>query len=181
VADQFPDMDSLQAQLLAIEDLLQARDQQAETQKRAFETLYKEMEQYKTDFIFQSEKPLLLDLLLFFDSMSWFKQSLLEQETDRSVLADSFQYLLDEFMELLYRRDVVPQESQPIFDPRNQRAIQVLPTPLKGRDQHVEKILKRGFKRAGRTLRPEEVVIHRFQQPDEPTEDCREEVTEESW
>ena len=50
MADQFPDMDSLQAQLLAIEDLLQARDQQAETQKRAFETLYKEMEQYKEKY-----------------------------------------------------------------------------------------------------------------------------------
>ena len=138
-------------------------------------------DRYKTDFIFQSEKPLLLDLLLFFDSMSWFKRSLLEQKTDRSVLADSFQYLLDEFMELLYRRDVVPQESQQVFDPRSQRAIQVLPTPVEGKDQHVEKILKRGFTRAGRVLRPEEVVIHRFQQPDSSSEDCQDEATEESW
>jgi molecular chaperone GrpE (heat shock protein) len=180
MTDKSYELKQIQAQLQAIEELLQARDQQANVQKGAFDALYKEMEQYKSDFIFQSEKPLLLDLLLFFDSMNWFKQSLLKQENDQNVLADSFQYLLDEFMEVLYRRDVVPQESQEVFNPRTQRAIQVLPTPRKDKDQHVEKILKRGFVRAGRTLRPEEVVVHRFQRPDD-ADDCQDDSTESSW
>ena len=67
-------------------------------------------------------------------------------------------------MELLYRRDVLPQENSPNFDPQKQRAIQVVPTSDPSQDQTVEKILKRGFSRAGRTLRAEEVVVHRYQE-----------------
>jgi molecular chaperone GrpE (heat shock protein) len=152
----------LRQQLNGIEDLLQHRKEQNDTQKHAFERLYQELEQYKKDFIFQAEKPLLLDLLLFFDSLTWFKQSLLSGETSRDVLADSFQYLIDEFMELLYRRDVLPQETSPVFDPKTQRAIQVVPTPLHSDDQRIEKVLKRGFSRAGRPLRAEEVIVQRY-------------------
>jgi len=161
------DLSQLKQQLSNIEAILLSRTDQNDTQRHAFERLYQELEQYKKDFIFQAEKPLLLDLLLFFDSLTWFKQSLLKSETSRDVLTDSFQYLIDELMELLYRRDVLPLDTSPTFDPRTQRAIQVVPTPLETQDQRVQKVLKRGFSRAGRPLRAEEVVVQRFHEAED--------------
>lgn len=127
--------------------------------KKAFDQLYEELNQYKEDFLFKAEKPLLLDLLLFYDSLSWFQGSLVQQQASTEVVADSFQYLLDEFLELLYRRDVVPMEVKATFDRQNHRAVQVIETTDPRRDQAVEQVLKRGFLRGDRVLRPEEVVI----------------------
>ena len=170
------DLAQLQSQLTSITEMLSARRDRDEAQKQAFDKLYEELEQYKRDFVFQSEKPLLLDLLLYFDSLSWFQQSLLNQATSREVLAESFQYLIDEFLELLYRRDVLPHENSDAFDPKTQRAIQVIPTQDPSRDQSVQRIIKPGFSRAGRTLRPAQVAVHRYQAPASDAEPSAEEA-----
>ncbi len=132
-----------------------------EVQQRAFDALYTELRQYKEDFIFQAEKPLLLDLLLFYDSLNWFQQSLLRQEMSGEVVADSFQYLVDEFLELLYRRDVTPMEGREHYDRETQKVIKVVYTDQAARDYTVQQVLKRGFRRADRVLRPEDIVLRR--------------------
>jgi len=140
-------------------------------QQKAFDQLYEELRQYKDDFIFQAEKPFLLDLLLFYDSLNWFQQSLQKQEMSPDVVADSFQYLLDEFLELLYRRDVVPSESTSRFDRRVHKAVRVVPSPNPADDWRVQAILKRGFVRGDRLLRAEEVAVFRSgADADEPKE-----------
>ncbi len=134
---------------------------QDEIRKKAFDQLYEELRQYKDDFLFQAEKPLLLDLLLFYDSLNWFQESLIKQEMSPDVIADSFQFLLDEFLELLYRRDVVPFESSKKFDRKRHKAVKVEPTDDPEADQTIKQVLKRGFLRADKILRPEEVILHR--------------------
>ncbi len=146
----------------AVRELIEEQGSQQSAQQQAFDALYEELRQYKDDFIFQAEKPLLLDLLLFYDSLTWFQQSLVKQEMSPDVVADSFQYLIDEFLELLYRRDVVPVESHATFARESQKAIKVIATGDPDLDYKVQQVLKRGFARAGRVLRPEEVVIHRL-------------------
>jgi molecular chaperone GrpE (heat shock protein) len=167
--DKGPDRDNvvtreeLASALVSIRKLLERRKQEESVQKKAFDQLYEELAQYKENFVFQAEKPLLLDLLLFYDSLSWFQKSLVQDEASQEVIADSFQYLLDEFLELLYRRDIVPVERKDFFDGHLQRAVQVVVTDDPERDEAVEQVLKRGFMRADRVLRPEEVVIARHQ------------------
>lgn len=156
-------LDALADEVTSFKDFVQAQTTRDEVQQRAFDALYEEMRQYKEDFIFQMEKPLLLDLLLFYDSLNWFQQSLVKQEMSPEVIADSFQYLIDEFLELLYRRDVLPMDSKERFDRETQKAIKVVHSPDKAKDYRVRQVLKRGFTRGGRILRPEEVVINRFQ------------------
>lgn len=131
--------------------------------ERAFEELYTELKQYKEDFVFQAEKPLLLDLLLFYDSLNWFHESLIKKEMSPDVIADSFQYLIDEFLEVLYRRDVLPIEASETFDRKVHKAVKVRPTDDASQDYKIAQVLKRGFQRAEKLLRPEEVVIHRAQ------------------
>lgn len=153
---------ALSQEVATLRDLLEQSTRRDEIQKKAFDALYEELRQYKEDFIFQMEKPLLLDLLLFYDSLNWFQQSLLKQEMSPEVIADSFQYLIDEFLELLYRRDVLPMESRQTFDKRVQKAIKVMPTDEPELDYQIQQTVKRGFSRSGRSLRPEEVVIYRL-------------------
>ncbi len=131
-------------------------------QQKAFDHLYDELRQYKEDFLFQAEKPLLLDLLLFYDSLQWFQESLVKQEMSPDVIADSFQYLIDEFLELLYRRDVTPIETSDRFDRKVHKAVKVVETDSAAQDYRIAQVLKRGFQRSGKPLRAEEVVIHKL-------------------
>ena len=128
---------------------------------KAFEALYEELKQYKEDFVFQSEKSLLLDLLLFYDSLNWMKTSLHNGEITAGTLNDSVQFLIDEFLEILYRRDVLPMEATESFDPTRHKGIKVTPTNDPTQDRRIVQVLKRGFTRGERVLRSEEVVLQR--------------------
>jgi len=151
-------------------DNIGERSESDRTQQKAFDALYEELRQYKEDFIFQSEKALLLDLLLFYDSLNWFRESLVKQQMSPEVIVDSFQYLMDEFLEVLYRRDVMPMESSEKFDRRSQKAIKVIPAETAEQDQTVAQVLKRGFMRSERILRSEEVFIYRHNNAAKKTE-----------
>lgn len=152
---------TLEQRVEELAELFKERIRSDGVQQKAFDQLYEELRQYKDDFIFQTEKPFLLDLLLFYDSLNWFQQSLHKQEMSPEVVADSFQYLLDEFLELLYRRDVVPCESTLRFDRRLHKAVRVVPTGNPSDDWRVQAVLKRGFVRGERLLRAEEVAVFR--------------------
>jgi len=145
-----------------LSELFRARLQNDAVQQKAFDQLYEELRQYKDDFLFQAEKPFLLDLLLFYDSLHWFQQSLANDAPDPEVIQDGFQYLLDEFVELLYRRDVNPTEPGSRFDRRLQKAVKVVAAARPEDDWTIEAVLKRGFVRGERVLRPEEVVVRRY-------------------
>ncbi|MCK6505987.1 nucleotide exchange factor GrpE [Myxococcota bacterium] len=161
-AQQEFSLDALGEEVGSIREFVEQQSRRDEVQQKAFDALYTELKQYKEDFIYQQEKPLLLDLLLFYDSLNWFQQSLVKQEMSAEVIADSFQYLIDEFLELLYRRDVVPMEGRERFDRETQKAIKVVYDADPAADYAVRQVLKRGFSRGSRILRPEEVVISRF-------------------
>jgi molecular chaperone GrpE (heat shock protein) len=155
--------DSDPAQEIAqLRQLFSDRLSEDRVREKAFDQLYEELRQYKEDFLFQAEKPLLLDLLLFYDSLNWFQEGLIKQEMSPDVVADSFQYLLDEFLEVLYRRDVIPFEASSKFDRKRHTAVKVEPTDDPAADQTVKQVLKRGFVRNEKILRPEEVVLHRY-------------------
>ncbi len=129
--------------------------------EKAFDALYEELKQYKEDFLAKAERPLLLDLLLFYDSLNWYQESLVKAEMSPDVLADSFQYLIDEFMEVLYRRDVVPAEQTDAFNLKLHKVVRVMETDDSAAHQRIVQVLKRGFVRGDSVLRPEEVVISR--------------------
>lgn len=154
--------DSLAAEVAALKDTVAQASRDDGTRQKAFDALYEELKQYKEDFIFQSEKALLLDLLLFYDSLNWFQNSLIKKEMSREVVADSFQYLIDEMLELLYRRDVLPMDATSQFDRKRQKVIKTVAADAESDDYAIEQVLKRGFTRAGRVLRAEEVVVRRF-------------------
>lgn len=143
-------------------EMFRTRLQHDTVQQQAFDQLYKELKQYKDDFLFQAEKPFLLDLLLFYDSLQWFGGSLQKGDMDPAVVQESFQYLVDEFLELLYRRDVIPSEPVEKFDRRVHKAVRLVPAATPEDDWKIDSVLKRGFLRGERVLRPEEVSVARY-------------------
>lgn len=132
-----------------------------QVREKAFDQLYVELKQYKDDFQFQSEKPLLLDLLLFYDSLNWFQETLVKGEMSPDTVADSFQYLIDEFVEILYRRDVTPMEPQDAFDRKVHKVVRIDEVDDNELDWKIAQILKRGFVRGDKLLRTEDVVVTR--------------------
>jgi molecular chaperone GrpE (heat shock protein) len=132
-----------------------------ELTQQAFDALYAELKQYRENFLAQAERPLLLDLVLFYDSMNWFRQSMEKDEMSTEVLADSFQYLMDEFLEMLYRRDVNPMEPKEQFDRICHKAIRMIETENPADDKRIARVLKRGFLRGEGVLRAEEVEVFR--------------------
>ena len=161
-----PTSDRLDAVVKEVAEMKQniaARNDSDTVQQKAFDQLYEELRQYKEDFIYQNEKALLLDLLLFYDSMNWFQTNLIKKEMSPEVVADSFQYLIDELLETLYRRDVLPMDASATFDRKTQKVIKTVPAQSEADDYQVHDVLKRGFTRGARVLRAEEVVVKRFQ------------------
>ena len=63
---------------------------------------------------------------------------------------------------MLYRRDVDPIEELELFDRTTHKAVKVVETDDERSDQRVAQVLKRGFVRSEKQLRPEEVVIMRY-------------------
>jgi len=105
------------------------------------------------------ENPLLRDLVLLYDSMNWFQHSLIEQDVPPEELAGNFQYLIDELVEVLYRRGVVPLDEAEVYDEAVHRVINPRdmddPQALYG----IAQVIKRGFQKNGALLRPEEVMV----------------------
>ena len=130
--------------------------------KRAFDTLYQELQQYKSDFLFQFEKGLLTDLLSFYDSMIWFESTLAEKDSNPQ---ESFSYLLEEFYEVLRRRDVLPAPAAETLDRKLHRVIQIEETDDPEKNNTVSSVLRRGFFRGEKPLREEEISLYRYKPP----------------
>lgn len=157
-----PPYEQLTEEVRELRKLVDARLADDPIREQAFDKLYGELKQYKERFLQEAEKPLLLDLLQFYDSLTWFQNSLVKPEMSAEVVADGYQYLIDEFLELLYRRDVVPMDSKARFDRTTQRAVSVKAAEQPEDDALVDRVVKRGFLRDTRTLRAEEVVVLRW-------------------
>ncbi|NCG19116.1 MAG: hypothetical protein GWP91_08900, partial [Rhodobacterales bacterium] len=90
MSDTETSLNRLTHELGEMRQMVQDRLSNDKVREKAFDKLYEELRQYKDDFIFQAEKPLLLDLLLFYDSLNWFQESMVKQEMSPDVIADSF-------------------------------------------------------------------------------------------
>lgn len=156
------DLSRLRGSIEEIGRIVEARLAEDRVREQAFEKLYAELKDYKEGFVREAERPLLLDLCLLYDSMSFFHQRLSEAGAGSEALADAFQLLVDELLEVLYRRDVVPMDPADVFDPTQHRAAQLQAASGPEQDNRIAQTLKRGFLRFEKPLRPEEVVVYRW-------------------
>ena len=143
--------DDLQLELQKISSMLQSMNDEEKAHKEAFGNLYKQLESYKSDFAQKLKTQLLREMLTYFDSLIWYQGMITEQlptaqsqgfsknttseteasENSRVDILENTQYLVEEFLEMLRRNDVVVMPDATHFDGKYHRAVQVLESPVK--------------------------------------------------
>lgn len=134
------------------------------TKEVVFDRLYKEMEELKQDQELRKMRPLYIDLILLIDRMNNIYNDKLEAGDKNPELISTLQTLSHEVLEILYRRGVeliVAPSNR--FDPKIQQVVEVIPTKNRAEDNIVVHMVRHGFKYKDVVLRPEEVVIKKYQ------------------
>jgi len=155
---QHPLGEALEHLALLVNQLKQVHEQ-ADHKEGTLARMTEALESTTHDLWERGEKPLLLDLLMFYDSLQWFQSSLLEQDVARDVVAESYQHLIDEFLELLGRRDVLPMNAKRTFNSETHRVVRSVPTTIEQDDGRVLQVVRKGFMRDADVLRKEEVLV----------------------
>ncbi|BBM84944.1 nucleotide exchange factor GrpE [Candidatus Uabimicrobium amorphum] len=141
-----------------LNELFVAKIKNDHNQREAFEKLYAEMKLYKDNFLRSATKPIILDIILLFDQT---KQQLKKELSDE--MRKFVTHTLEELEEILYRRDVeIINTTNEKLDKKYQRAIKVVPTEEKEKDQRISEVVRDGFMWEEVVLRPQEVVIFKY-------------------
>lgn len=149
--------------LKSIVDILEKRLQYDKTKEDAFDRLYQDLDHYKKNFMFDVAKPILMDLILLYDRIQSILISI-DDKTSLKALQASLVTIGDEVIEILNRRDVSLIENAPsVFDSGYQRAVGKGKAETEQDNNRVEKVIRRGFRVGDRVLRPEEVIVKRFE------------------
>ena len=162
--------------LAGLQELFEKQISRNQSQTKMFDAFYREMKDYKEDFLLEAlHKPIIKDLLSVYDSVVSLESQLAEmlnavkrirpKALDEGLL--QFQQNLEnarfELEEVLYRMDVTPYEEHPeTLDRRLHKTLKVIPADTPEQDWQVAEIHKIGFYWRGKVFRPEEVTIFRY-------------------
>jgi len=134
---------------------------EGEGRQRAYDVLYGELRQYKEDFLWRSQRPIFMDLIMLFDSIS--RSEKRTEAVDSKGFSDELRYLREQLLELLYRYDIELIEEHPEhLDIGFQRPIKRVDCKDPADDRRVVECVREGFRRSGAVLRPQEIVVKRF-------------------
>jgi len=118
------------------------------------------MRQFEGDYQASLKKNLVLSLLLLHDHMGNVEAALAEQSDAQRYVTGLRESLID----ILYAEDVEPMgRLGDLFDRHKQQALSTVPTHDPAKDNTVERVVREGFVSAGRVLRPQSVVVYRYQ------------------
>lgn len=157
-------LSSLQQNFSSLLQVVTNRLSYDKTKEAAFDRLYKEMEELKQDQELSQLRPLYIDLILLIDRMNTIYNDKLDSGSQNPELVNILQTLSHEVLEILYRRGVeLIVTTSPVFDPKVQKVVEVIPTHNPAEDNTVVHMVRHGFKYKDVVLRPEEVVIKKYQ------------------
>ena len=167
--------EDLHAELQKITDMLQAMNDEEKAHKEAFGNLYKQLESYKSDFAQKLKNQLLREMLTYFDSLTWYQGMIEEklqnitpstntpaEENDPIDILENTQYLVEEFLEILRRNEVIAMPNATQFNGSFHRAIQVLESNKEEDEGKIAKVIRKGFYLGSQILRIEDVIVYRY-------------------
>jgi molecular chaperone GrpE len=161
-------LSDISEQLSSLNDSINKRLSYDETKEKAFDRLYNELDQLKKNTLFDHLRPLYIDLILLYDRIENMRQKILSSDENISIPL-LLETLSEELVEILYRREIEPLKNRNlIFNPSYQQAIGVKNTDMHEEDNHIERVVRRGFGIRERILRPEEVIVKKFK----PSQKC---------
>lgn len=146
----------------ALKNLIENRLKYDSVKEEAFERLYVELEEYKKNSVFERNRPLFTDLILYFDRIENMRLNFDSSTIEKSHFSSLLKTLSDEILEILHRQGVEMVDHSRSFNPAIQRAISTQPTSVEEEDNQVSKIVRKGFKYSEKILRAEEVIVKKF-------------------
>jgi molecular chaperone GrpE (heat shock protein) len=154
------DLATLREDIAALRELVEKRLSRDKVKEEAFDRLYEELDRVKRHAALLDNKSLYIDLILLYDRMNA-ACDLPTRETIEVVCS-----LRDGLKEILLRRDLHPiSTGNERFDPRCQTAVSTETTVSPEEDGKVIRIIREGFACGDLIIRPQEVVVARFQPP----------------
>jgi molecular chaperone GrpE (heat shock protein) len=162
----------LQAQSQAVIDRLTRFEAQlaehlsdtASCSRAAFDYLYDEMQSYKKNFLREAQRPLLLDLMMLYDSIDQLRRSYKHASSvDPATLFQNLDALQVEAEEILGRVGIERMSATPErLDVNLQRAVKTVPTDNPEEHMLVVEQIKAGFISGEQTLRKEQVAVKKY-------------------
>lgn len=134
--------------------------------RRMYDQLYEEMEQYKQEFITRNfQQPLIRDLLVLYDNIE--KR---EKEAGSAETAAQLGHVKTDLLSLLARLDVEPyadalEEKPRHFSLKLHKIVGAQPAASEAEHQQVARVVKTGFMWHNKPVRPEHIIIKKWQQP----------------
>ena len=138
--------------------------------EKAIDKLSEELKLYRDNFIFQSQKPVFVELIMLYDNLAQ-TLNLLEDSQPHDAdtcltVKNNLRNIKEELLEILYRRDVTPFVDHPeTLDYKLHKTVGTVTTGVEGENNKVEAIRKTGFCWNDKVIRPEEVVIKKYRKP----------------
>ncbi|MEZ6185555.1 MAG: nucleotide exchange factor GrpE [Planctomycetota bacterium] len=154
----------LETNLVRIAEAYQRVTQVSKRKEQAYDQLYEELRTYKDNFLLSAQKPLFRDILLLYDAVSRAQRRFAdgEEQVSRDEAVKALQDIIDEILEVLYRRDIERIDEQPDrLDIDFQKPVRRIETDDPNEDKTVESVVRDGFRMDGALLRPQEVVVKR--------------------
>lgn len=129
--------------------------------RNAFDQLYEEMQGYKKNFLREAQRPLLLDLMMLYDSIDKLRRNYEQAATvEPATLCQNLDALQVEAEEILGRVGIDRMCVTPDkLDVNLQRAVKTIPTDDPEEHLRVVEQVSAGFISDGRPLRKEQVVV----------------------
>lgn len=160
VSDQFKILQEIRA-------LIQDRLSYDAAKEKAIDKLSDEVKFYRDNFLFQSQKPIFINLIMLYDSLERIVNSFsAEKDLSREqvlTLSNNLGNLKEELLEILYRSDIVPfEEHHEFLDYKLHKTVKTVPTSVENENNMIDKVIKIGFRYNDKVLRPEEVIIKKF-------------------
>ena len=159
-------------QLIAMfADKIQYDDQK----EKAFSKLYDELDSFKRDFVERRMREAYTDLILLYDNIKNYSGDEDVMREEGALARRYLGYVMEELTEVLARRGIEPIFAGPgvnpaagAFDPQLQRAIRTVPAESPAEDGRVVRVVKDGFTKDGKVLRPQSVIVARWTAPSSP-------------
>jgi molecular chaperone GrpE (heat shock protein) len=155
---------AVNAQLAELRRLFEEKIRDDVTKGDLFEKLYSDMANYRDDFVFANiTRRVLTDLIRLFDRVDALIGEGAIVHLQREDILDHVRSFRGEILQSLRRQEVSIIDDGPAsFDDTVQEAVEVAAVPRREDDQKVLAVVHRGFRHRGRLLRPERVVVGRF-------------------
>jgi molecular chaperone GrpE len=151
------ELKNLHLNMTVIRELVEKRLSSDEVKDEAFHRLYEELDKIKQHTAVLDNKPLYIDIILLYDRMD------AACEHARGEPSQVLSSLREEVKEILLRRSIHRiSTGHEIFDPRTQRAVSTETCLSPEEDRKVLRVLREGFSCGELVIRPQEVVIARF-------------------